>query len=87
MKRVPIAEAKRLAKRLGMRASVLVLLEPNGQQHVVTYGCNYDECVWAAEIGNQTKYRVLHWPLALCQSKPARQLRKTAALESTKEAK
>lgn len=59
MKRVPISEAKSIGKKLGMVRVVLVLHEPSGGMHVVTWGKSYDDCVKAAYIGNCIKSLVL----------------------------
>jgi len=75
MKRVPIKEAKTLGKRLGMTRVILILNEPEGRQHVVTWGKTYDDCVEAALMGNCIKRDLLGWPNYLCHAKPARQIR------------
>jgi hypothetical protein len=76
MKRVPIQAAKDVAKKFGMAQTILVLQEPSGYQHVVTYGKSYANCVEAARKGNWIKASILNWPLSLCDAKPARQIRK-----------
>ena len=80
MKRVPIAEAKRIAKRLGMSQIVMIMAEEDGRQHVVTWGKRYFECVAAADGGNWIKKHLLQWPLHLCHAKPARQLKHEAGV-------
>jgi hypothetical protein len=76
MKRIPIQAAKDVAKKYGVTRVVLVLQEPDGRQHVVSYGKGYDDCVKAAIIGNSIKLNIFGWPIGYCQDKPARQLRK-----------
>ena len=76
MKRIPIKVARDLGKKLGMTEAILVFVDKNGQQHVVTWGKRYNDCVDAARTGNYIKRDILRWPNELCKAKPARQIRK-----------
>ncbi len=72
-KRIPIAEAKRIAKAHKQSIVCLVTWErETGVQHVVTYGETKQECQWAADLGNQIKEKVLKWPKDQCDAQPAR---------------
>jgi hypothetical protein len=48
MKRVPIQAAKDVAKKYGMVSAVLVLIESDGREHVVTWGSKY--LGWPSEM-------------------------------------
>jgi len=69
-KRIPIADAKRIAEAHGQRQVIIVTWDGKNT-HVVTYGQSVDDCKQAAEGGNKLK-RFLGWPEELCQARPAR---------------
>ena len=78
MKRIPIEAAKRIANDYECPEVVIFAYDPeSGDQHVTTYGKNYEQCVDACRAGNYLK-KHLGWPEELCSSKPARQRRKEA---------
>jgi hypothetical protein len=77
-KRIPIAEAKRVAEAHGCRQVIMLAFDDEGRTHVVTYGRTLADCEQAAEGGNRMK-RVMGWPEELCQDKPARVRRKDGA--------
>ena len=82
MKRIHIEAAKRIANDYECQEVVIFAYDPeSGDQHVTTYGKNYEQCVDAARAGNHPKNH-LGWPEELCSSKPARQRRKEAKGET-----
>jgi len=73
-KRIPIAEARRVAEAQGLSQVILVGWDGEAT-HVVTYGRSQADCEQAARGGNLIK-KALGFPLELCEAKPARQVRK-----------
>lgn len=72
MKRIPIAVAKRLSQQLQIPEIVIVAVEDDGRQHVVTYGKTLRNCSRAAILGNNIKKAALGWPDQMCHVVPAR---------------
>lgn len=73
-KRIPIAEARRVAEAQGL--SQVILVGWDGEyMHVVTYGRSQADCEQAARGGNLVK-KALGFPPEFCEMKPARQARR-----------
>lgn len=85
-KRIPIKEAKGLAKDYNLTHVIIYGFDQNNNvQHVVTYGKSLDQCDQAAKLGNMMK-EGLGFPKSLCKSEPSRVqklLRKIEKLEKT----
>lgn len=67
-KRLPITDAKALAKKHSLR-QVILLAWDGERTHVVTYGSTQEDCAQAAAGGNKVK-AALGWPESL-QAEPA----------------
>ena len=71
-KRIPITEAKRLAKTYSQNQVIIVTWDKvNNRQHVITYGLSVTDCAQAALGGNFVK-KALGWPDEQCHDEPAR---------------
>lgn len=70
-KRIPIKAASDLAKKHGLKQVILVAMDTDGREHVVTYGSNKVDCAQAAQGGNFVK-KALGWPEDKCGDLPAR---------------
>lgn len=58
--RLPIQDAKEIAKRRGLR-QVILLAWDGERSHVVTYGDSVEDCDQAAQGGEKMK-KVMGWP-------------------------
>lgn len=74
MKRIPIKVARELAQKYGQAIVCVVTWQPDGRQHVVTYGETREQCAWAADLGNQIKRKILGWPEEMCHAVPDRRM-------------
>lgn len=71
--KIPIADAKRIAKERGYTQIVIHAYDgETGIQHVTTYGVSVEDCKNAARGGNAIK-KLLGWPEDKCNAKPIRQ--------------
>lgn len=63
-KRIPIAAARRIAEDYGYDQVVIVArkVDPDGREHVTTYGVTKEHCNIAARMGDHLKYHVMKWP-------------------------
>lgn len=63
-KPIPILAARRIAEGYGYDQVVIIArkVDPNGGEHVTTYGVDKANCDVAARIGNYLKHRVMGWP-------------------------
>jgi hypothetical protein len=61
---IPISAAKRIANDYGYDQVVIVArkVDPNGGEHVTTYGIDKANCEVAARIGNFFKHELMGWP-------------------------
>lgn len=74
-KKIPIATAKEIAS-LGYDEIIIVGANyETGIQHVTTYGKTVAACENAAIGGNEIK-KLLKWPENMCNTKPARQIKR-----------
>jgi hypothetical protein len=62
-KPIPISEGKRIAKLYGYDQVVIIArkVDPNGGEHVTTYGVDKENCSVAARIGDFLKFKVMGW--------------------------
>lgn len=63
-KRIPIAAAQRIAEQYGYDQVVIIArkVDPDGNEHVTTYGVDKANCDVAARIGNFIKHKIMGWP-------------------------
>ncbi|MGK7653185.1 hypothetical protein ACSQ76_12440 [Roseovarius sp. B08] len=69
-KPIPIAAAKRIAKEYGYDQVVIVArkVDPDGNEHVTTFGVDSAHCQVAARIGTALKHHLMGWPSELFQT-------------------
>ena len=63
-KPIPIEAGERIAKEFGYDQVVIVArkVDPDGCEHVTTYGIDKAHCDVAARMGNFFKHRLMGWP-------------------------
>lgn len=61
---IPISAGKRIAEEFGYDQVIIIArkVDPNGLEHVTTYGVDKENCAAAAQIGDFLKYDVMKWP-------------------------
>lgn len=64
MKPIPISAAEKIAKAYGYDQVIVIArkVDPDGGEHVTTYGINPENCKAASLIGDHLKYNVMGWP-------------------------
>lgn len=75
VKRIPISDAKAIAKQRNCKQVIIAAFDDDGVTHIVTYGRTLVDCEQAAIGGNFIK-KALGWPDELCHAVPARIKRK-----------
>lgn len=60
---IPIEAAKKIAVDYGYHQIIIIgrRVDPDGREHVTTYGVDKENCSVAARIGNFLKYNVMGW--------------------------
>lgn len=66
---IPIRVASDIAKEFGLSQVVIWCVEPDGRQHVVTYGDTLENKARAADAGNRVKHAA-GWPEELQHAVP-----------------
>lgn len=63
-KPIPILAAKKIAEAYGYDQVVVMArkVDPNGIEHVTTYGIDKEHCEVAARMGNYLKHKIMGWP-------------------------
>lgn len=61
---IPVSEGERIAKKYGYDQIIVIgrKVDPDGGEHVTTYGIDKENCSAAALIGDYLKYKVMGWP-------------------------
>lgn len=71
-KRIPVTAAKKVSIEYEFPEVIIFAYDPEtGKQHITTYGRTKEQCVDAANAGNNLK-KALGWPDELCNAKPPR---------------
>ena len=62
-KRIPIAAAQRIAEQYGYDQVIIIArkVDPDGGEHVTTYGIDRAHCDVAARIGDFIKHKIMGW--------------------------
>lgn len=69
MKRISVADIKRIREQLAVTHLVLFAVDSDGIQHVATHGESERDAKEAAKAGNNLK-SALGWDDSLCKAKP-----------------
>lgn len=60
---IPVVAARSIAEQYGWDQVVIIArkVDPNGGEHVTTYGRDKANCDVAARIGDHLKYKIMGW--------------------------
>ena len=73
MKEISIKEVKETREALGFQKIVILGIDNDFKQHVVTHGNTTKDADIAAKLGNDLK-KVLKWPDDICNIKPLKRI-------------
>ena len=73
MKKISIKQAKETREALGFKQIVILGIDNDFKQHVVTHGDTSKDADIAAKLGNDLK-KILKWPEEICNTKPLKRV-------------